>query len=305
MIGRSNFEEIRKLLISSTSVLRWLHLNNVFDTANVSSLIYVCLKTECPQQSFIYQKADNVIQWQYGTVESMIIKIPQLSENDSYKVVFAAEDDLSILTHLRKFPTFEESFIMWRGEEIGKKDSVILSSHVSGSIPILTGENVHRYEMPIPSRWIPKENVHKDTALYKRPKLLIRQLGDKINATIDTAGMVSTQSVYSLVPLNKDGSEESLLFYLGLLNSSLFDFIYRLTSGDKQLFKRIVLENIKALPLPDKVSCENIRLLASYAQQCLHADEILAPTEEAIDNLVFSLYRLPPNMIEIVKGGVS
>ena len=84
---------------------------------------------------------------------------------------------------------------------------------------------------------------------YRHTKILIRQVGEQINATIDDNMGVTTQSVYSLFP--KDKNEQKHIYaLLGVLNSRLFDFFYRLVSGDKQMFKRIILENIKALPYP-------------------------------------------------------
>ena len=46
LVGRSNSKSTRNLLIVKNEVLNWVHINDVFDSAIVSSLIYVCKKNK-------------------------------------------------------------------------------------------------------------------------------------------------------------------------------------------------------------------------------------------------------------------
>lgn len=165
-------------------------------------------------------------------------------------------------------------------------------------IPILTGEDVHRYEIPVPTKWIEKENIKKNVP-YRQTKILIRQLGEKINATIDLDGMASTQSVYSILP--NVANRDSLYYLLAILNSKLFDFIYRMASGDKQTFKRIILENIKALPIPQNCDEQIKKKLASLARYRFETSNVESSEIEAqIDDLVFQIYNVSPEMETII-----
>jgi len=300
LIGRSNFEETRKSIIANTKIHKWLHINNVFESANVSSLIYVCQKTGGNGCSFIYEKAADVSSWLKGAHSCISISVQRVLANDSCKVIYAEESKLQILDYLKKFPVFDFECFMWRGEEVGKNDDAISRTHFARSMPILTGEDVHRYEKPAPTKWIAKNDILKDVP-YNCPKLLIRQLGDSINATIDLSGAVTTQSaVYSVLP--KDSAQDTLYFYLGILNSKLFDFIYNLVSGDKQTFKRIILENIKALPLPVGYTKLQRKSLVSLVKERMSVPENqIAKIEEDINDLVFELYGITEQMRSIIS----
>lgn len=300
LIGRSNFEDTRRMIISDSKIHKWLHINNVFDSANVASLIYVCKKANGEMYSFLYQKTSDVISWQKGSYSTVQVSSQQVLENDSCKVIFADESKIQVLSYLRRFPTFDSKCVIWRGEEVGKKDEAILRKPFARCVPILTGEDVHRYELPTPTKWIAKNDILKDVP-YGSQKLLIRQLGDSINATIDFNGVASTQSVYSVLP--EDSSQESLYFYLGILNSKLFDFIYNLVSGDKQTFKRIILENVKALPLPVNYTIEMRNNLALLVKQRIEAKNgQMSEVENEINDLVFRLYGIPQKMQVIIMA---
>ena len=195
-----------------------------------------------------------------------------------------------------------EKTVLWRGEELGRKSSLVLNNSCEYSKPLLAGDNVHRYEPVNISRYIDVNKVEK--RYYEKPKILIRQLGTCINATLDTEGCITMQSIYNLaIP---DDEIIMLKFVLGLLNSSLYGFIYCKVSGDKQIFQRIILENIKQLPIP-AATHEQMRAIASLADAILsnknqdpQADT--SAEEREIDRLVYALYDLTKEEIEIVEG---
>ena len=91
---------------------------------------------------------------------------------------------------------------------------------------------------------------------------------------------------------------------LGILNSKLFDFFYRLVSGDKQMFKRIILENIKALPYPN-INSTQISQIESLVKKILSAKSSNTTTdtsslEQEIDCLVYHLYGLTYDEVLII-----
>lgn len=85
---------------------------------------------------------------------------------------------------------------------------------------------MHRYETITWSRYIDIDDVSKSN--YEKPKILIRQLGSCINATLDLDGCITLQSIYNLA-LQK-GNVNTLKYILGQLNSKLYDFIYNKVS---------------------------------------------------------------------------
>ena len=189
-------------------------------------------------------KATDVNSWVDGLFQTQEIYSEKINYDTDKKIYFADIEKLSLQNKLTKSDTFGKKCIMWRGEEIGKSSELVLDYKSANCLPLITGKEARRYSIPIASKWIRSCDVEKSLENYKHSKILIRQVGECINATIDDSLGVTTQSVYSLFP--KDVLEQKhLRALLGILNSKLFDFFYRLVSGDKQMFKRIILENIK------------------------------------------------------------
>jgi hypothetical protein len=108
--------------------------------------------------------------------------------------------------------------------------------------------------------------------------------------------------VYNLYSTNPQYKNNLLL---ALLNSKLFDFIYRSVYADKQQFPRILIENIKMLCLPNV----NQTLFANIEQivqniLTLKQHQPSADTtalEQQIDQLVYQLYELTEEEIKLIE----
>ena len=303
IIGRSTFKTVRKMIVLDNSIYRWIHLNNVFESAIVSSLIYVCQKKKQKRYTFQYDKADSVTKWVANDYNSTMIDSESVKTDGENKVFFASQEKITLQNRLNKMVSFGQMCIMWRGEEIGKNSDLISSVKSRGCYPVITGKEARRYEIPVGTKWIDGLDVVKNIKNYCTPKILIRQVGECINATIDINKGVTTQSVYALFPQNKE-EQKHLSSLLGILNSKLFDFFYRLVSGDKQMFKRIILENIKALPYPD-INNAIITQLDIIVDRILDAkgNNPSADTsllEQQIDFFVYKLYGLTYDEVLIV-----
>jgi len=304
IVGRSNFSHSRLLLLDKTIIRCWVHLDKVFDTADVSSLIFVSSKQVNQKYSFQYIKAASTQDWIDGNVQKCMVDTASVLQDNDLKIRINSDTEEKILIKLGSYSTFDNHFILWRGEEIGRKSNCIENTENASSLPILTGSNVHRYETPSATQFIQEKNVFKSICLYKQEKILVRQLGDFINATYDAKGCVTTQSVYNVV----SKESKSSTYYkciVGLLNSRLFDFIYHSISGDKQSFKRILLENIKRLPYPviseetEKSIAEKVDLI--FEKNIIEHNYDTSLIEHEIDILVYQLYNLTPEEIEIIE----
>lgn len=171
-------------------------------------------------------------------------------------------------------------------------------------MPLVTGEEAYRYSNVDSHRWIKKCNVKKSIKDYSSPKILIRQVGDYINATVDEKSSVTTQSVYSLYP-HEPNELKHLYALCAILNSKLFNFCYNLISGDKQMFKRIILENIKQLPFPD-INNAYIESLDNQVKQIFEKnyasnDRDIDSILKEIDKEVYQIYGLSSEEISVVE----
>ena len=269
----------------------------------MASIIYVFRNEFLKDYTFDYVKAENVQQWKEGKVDSVTIQKSVIEQTDGYKVNFSTEEENNLLFKIYAQKRKDGILKMWRGEEMGRKSSLISFAKSKNYKPLLAGDNVHRYESISYSRYIDGENVGKNN--YDRPKIIIRQLGTCINATLDLEGCITLQSIYNIVVDNDNIT--FLKFILGLLNSKLYDFIYNKASGDKQMFQRIILENIKQLPYPDvtkekqKPIVDLVDAILAKKKQNHQADTSVE--EKAIDQLVYQLYGLSKEEINLIEKG--
>lgn len=303
LIGRSNFSSTRYEIICKRTILNWIHINDVFESANVSSVIYLFRNEQLKDYSFEYTKADNVTQWKAGEGETIVVRKSVVEKAEFYKVCFSSEVETDLLVKINNTDKLSSIIKVWRGEEIGRKSSLISFYPTTNDRPLLAGDNVHRYEPVTWNRYIDNDDVGKSN--YEKPKILIRQLGSCINATLDLDGCVTLQSIYNLALQN--GNVQTLKYVLGLLNSKLYDFIYNKISGDKQTFQRIILENVKQLPIPTATPAQQHPIIALVdkilAVKKANSQANTSAWEREIDGLVYELYGLTEDEVKVVEGG--
>ena len=210
-------------------------------------------------------------------------------------------------------------------EEILKKRSYH-SSTKSGEEwkPLLVGANINRYQLNFPGNlyirygeWL---MYPSNEALMLQPKLLMRQTSDILRACYDDKQYYCQNSVFII-----HSSEINLKFLLCLLNSKLLHFIYTFNNPQKgKIFAEIKPAVIRQLPVRiinfddanDKFLHDS---LVSLAEQMLslykqfHESDLpqqqtaiqrqIEAADLRIDQLVYKLYGLTEEEIEIVEAG--
>ncbi|MCK4330546.1 N-6 DNA methylase [candidate division WOR-3 bacterium] len=159
--------------------------------------------------------------------------------------------------------------------------------------------------------------------IYKSNKILIRKTADYIIATYDTEGFYYDSLAYG-VQLNKE-TNESILYIVGLLNSSLIGFIHNSYSMNKgKTFAKVLAINLKKLPIR-KIDFSNpsekamhdklvamvekmLKLQKKFHSARLENDKRMYKTQidildKQIDSLVYKLYGLTKEEIKIIKSG--
>ena len=88
---------------------------------------------------------------------------------------------------------------------------------------------------------------------------------------------------------------------LGILNSSLANFFYRVLTSDKFEYQRIILDNIREIPVAQEWRKAN--LIADYVDRIF--DKQAPPNknevERKIDILVYLIYNLDWNDIKVIE----
>lgn len=142
--------------------------------------------------------------------------------------------------------------------------------------------------------------------LFVAPKILIRQTGDGIIASIDAeTGYYCIDSV-NIATFTKPNLKY-LKYFLALLNSKLLNFFYREISQEKgRILAQVKPQRIKALPVPGPSNSQEpvittlVDKIIALKSKSPEADT--SELEAQIDQLVYKLYNLTPPEIVIVEG---
>ncbi|PIT85617.1 hypothetical protein COU36_02260, partial [Candidatus Micrarchaeota archaeon CG10_big_fil_rev_8_21_14_0_10_59_7] len=141
---------------------------------------------------------------------------------------------------------------------------------------------------------------------YFQKKIVVRQLGENINAALDERGeYVTIQSTYNLVP--KANSE----YVLGILNSKLINWYYVKLFREKELFPRVLIENLRIIPIvepkspsenkiADKISKLVLKLTENYKKK---DENRVLELENEIDELVYGLYGVTDEERRTIERG--
>jgi len=150
-----------------------------------------------------------------------------------------------------------------RGEEIGRESPrlVEMAGHPAGdgltiggnwTYPILRGGiDIHAYSIPRGHWQIARDAIVKPLERYLSPKLLVVKSTDRLQATLDLHGHVALQTLYLLHLRDKSSNEDSLYFFLALLNSRLLrEYVYVLHTAYKWVQPQIEQRVLAHLPVP-------------------------------------------------------
>jgi type I restriction-modification system DNA methylase subunit len=184
--------------------------------------------------------------------------------------------------------------------------------------PLLRGGLIQRYETVWNNDyWIsfgdwlaePRYSARYDAS----EKIVVRQTGDSLLATLDSKQFVVRDSLYTIVPR---ASDVNLRVVLGFINSRLLNWIYQtvLNPEKGEALAQVKRGHLAQLP----IAVETNERLSALIDQILDAKQQLAGVQterdktfyeskcatldRQIDNLVYELYDLTPEEIGIVEG---
>lgn len=307
--------------------------DGVFEDATVESSLLI-LRNQNKTKKQVKTK-----RYKKGKVESELLVNPAQWLNDTYVRIIVDRDDKTerLLNRLSSTNTpFDKTcLIIWgiKPYQVGYGDppqtKEILEKRVYHSDtriskewkPLLVGSNVNRYETNTTKiqyikygKWLMySSNEH----IMLSPKIMLRQTADRIRANYDDQQYYCQNSIFLI---SSDSCD--LFCLLGVLNSSLFNFIYQKNNPQQgKVFAEIKPSVIKQLPITPKIqlssndplknsllNCVSTMLQLHKQKQSANAAELrqiearIAYTDERINALVYELYNLSPEEIAIVEG---
>lgn len=195
--------------------------------------------------------------------------------------------------------------------------------------PLLRGSLIHRYQMRWNNDyWIqygPWLAAPRDPKIFSAPsKIMVRQTGDSIIATVIGRDFVARNNLHILLPRNK---QYNLLYFIGLMNSRLMDYMYTYINPEKgEALAEVKKHHVEQLPICpiDFNNAAEIKMhdqLVKMVENMLASNQRLAAaktpheseslqrqivaTDNRIDALVYELYGLDSNEITVVDRVLS
>ncbi len=145
-----------------------------------------------------------------------------------------------------------------------------------------------------------------DSRVIERPKILVRQTGDRLIAAYDASSLYHLNNVHSLSP-RRPTSNLSLHYIDGLLNSSFWLYLYRLKTREQgRALAQIDIETLESMPLPNRNRCieDQISALTQlYRSLDLSSQaDIQKRIQNAIDKLVYDIYELDEEVVKQIES---
>ncbi len=195
--------------------------------------------------------------------------------------------------------------------------------------PLLRGSLIHRYE----NRWNgnywisygPWLAAPRDPLIFDAPlKIVVRQTGDSIIATLVESGYVARNNMHILLPKNEN---YDLNYVLGIMNSRATDFAYAFMNPEKgEALAEIKKYHVAQLPIhtidfSDPEDAARHEKMVGLVGRMLELHEKLteakierertvighqiSATDRQIDSLVYELYGLTDEEIQIVEEATA
>jgi len=188
---------------------------------------------------------------------------------------------------------------------------------------LVSGSQVKRYGIVYKGHWlnIDPRLVYKggwQETIVQQPKILMRQTGHDLIASIDREGYYHLNNIHSFVLVNDDISLEYLIM---LLNSRLMAFYYHVVTMEyNRPFAQVDIETIESLPIciNDQINTqagELVRLMMDCVRRQLAGDKAAATNvvrlDDYFDQIVYRVYDLTDEEVAyitayeqtIVRGG--
>jgi adenine-specific DNA-methyltransferase len=141
-----------------------------------------------------------------------------------------------------------------------------------------------------------------------KEKIVIRQTGSSLVATLDNQQFVIRDNLYSIYPKK---IKFNIKYLLGLINSNLINWFYQNIINNEvgEALAQVKRGHLAQLPIPEVSEIQQAPIIAKVEQILALKKE--APTtdtsdlEAEIDKLVYELYDLTAEEIKIIEGSVK
>ena len=248
-------ENVRQKLLNEYRIDLIVELSDkVFTTATVHSMILGVDKTKIINDYSIRSSSTKALASSFVLIpKSFFLAQPQLSfslRNFSFD---------NILSKLNRDSVPFNKVIDLRQAIKSGNDALYISDELLGPNykRILGGKHIKRWKIEPPSLYI-NYGKHlacpRDPKIFEQPKILLREAGDRITATVDEDNYYIMSSLYNGILINQ---KFKIKYVLGLLNSEIFQFLMNLQTFSKTSGAFTKAKIFHYYPLPVKQTDSN------------------------------------------------
>ncbi|MGB2842915.1 MAG: TaqI-like C-terminal specificity domain-containing protein [Halobacteriota archaeon] len=318
-----SYAATRKLMTEHAALQTLLLFDSrVFENAVIGNIIFV-LTTEDHAESYRVQRMhsnlsiEDICVISYDPVEQ--------TEDNMWKTTPESAASSLVAKIQSSYPMADKMYKFYKGMVVKNRKNHLRTELREGDLPFLLGSNLDRYRLQYKFYTTYNELtiVGGTKVLAKHmecPRLLVRRTGDYLCVTFSDEPQLVESTLYIVAGANR----ASLLYLLGLLNSKLFTFIVRQKMiTNKQAFPQILMTDLKQLPIrtigfsnpAEKAQHDKLvslvdnmlELQKKYHETRMDRDKELYErqikiVDAQIDRLVYDLYGLTEEEIEVVEG---
>lgn len=324
--------KLREYILNNHSLLEIVSFSmQVFEDPTVHTCIIRISPVNNPDNKIILKNNINSIlklsEKSYFTVSQSNFK-----DNDNFVIDVFIDPSTKIIIDKLKLVSYQLGDICYIRQCIktGDDKKYVKLSDLSLEEPwkkSLKGKSISRYQTLDKNIYLKYGNWlarnWKNKTFYETNKIAIRETGSRITATIDLENRYFLSSLYAIYYKNINlNTENNLKYLLAIINSQVANYFVKiialnLTEG---AFTKVRTNQLARLPIPniDENNMEIKEDLSVLVDQMLETNEEyfkiqsesdklifqqkIELIDSKIDNLIFSLYNLDENDIEIIKS---
>jgi len=296
-------DSVREKLLTEYCILEINDLDDkVFDAAVVHSMIFAIKKKYCANYNVKVNTGSELNLDYFYIPSSFFIR----QDNYAYNIRNYSSDKL--ITKLndgceKLFDVLDiRQAIKTGNDKIYLSDQKIDETYK----PILRGKDIYRYGNSNPNLYV-QYGKHlacpRNPSIFEQPKILIREAGSKIIATLDYNNFYIMSSLYN--GISKD-NDYDLRYLLGLINSKLFQYLINKLTFEKTkgAFTKAKIFHYYGLPVKVLTITQQEPIIALVNQilqiKQKNSQANTSVLEKQIDLLIYKLYDLTYEEVKII-----
>lgn len=325
------FKKLRLFILNNSGLNHISHFNEtVFESAEVGKSVILQYTKNLKVNSFKFRSFDKIHQY----IESSI-DLFRVESDTELKFVYNTDNKMyeQILNKIKSVDTKLKDYCdVYDGINPGSqeiKNTVITIDKIDNdSKKIIDGKSFSRYSginwsgdyiyynidfIERLRRKIVQRGesftgrIIKKTNFFIHKKIVTRQTADSIIGTIDTEKYFVKNSVHSTLIKSDFKDKISLELILGIINSKLIDWFYRIESLESgRLFPQVKIERLINLPISLPANNNLIYIIENNVKKLilnnLRNDEY-EMIQNQINELVYKLYYLTYAEVQVVEDG--